>query len=110
LNSEGNEAFKKKDYPTAVKKYSEAIELDEKNHVFYSNRSAAFAGMNQFEEAAKDAAKCIELNPNFVKGYHRYGLALSHLHQYAEALATLKAGQKVDFNNKDLNKLISEVR
>lgn len=36
--SEGNEAFKHGKWELAVEKYSEAIALDAKNHVYYSNR------------------------------------------------------------------------
>lgn len=107
--SEGNEFFKNKDYPNAIAKYTEAIDLDPKGHVYYSNRSAAYIGWGKYEEAAKDAEKCIELNPSFIKGYHRHGLALKGLKKYEEALKTLRAGNKIDFNNKDLNKLISEI-
>lgn len=37
-SSEGNDAFKHGKWELAVQKYSEAIELDGKNHVYYSNR------------------------------------------------------------------------
>jgi hypothetical protein len=30
--------------------------------------SAAYAGWEKFEEAAADAAKCIQIKPDFVKG------------------------------------------
>ncbi|RLN90114.1 hypothetical protein BBJ28_00010121 [Nothophytophthora sp. Chile5] len=106
---EGNEAFKRQDYPTAVAKYSQAVELDSSNHVYYSNRSAAYAGWGKFQEAAADAEQCIKVNPQFVKGYHRHGVALKGLKQYAAALATLRAGQRVDFNNADLNRLVTEI-
>jgi Flp pilus assembly protein TadD len=41
------------------------------NHVYYSNRSACYASLGKQQEAADDASKCIELNPNFIKGYYR---------------------------------------
>lgn len=41
--------------------------------------------------------------------YHRHGVALKALKKYSEALATLRAGQRVDFDNRDLNKLIQEI-
>ncbi|DAZ94350.1 TPA: hypothetical protein N0F65_000914 [Lagenidium giganteum] len=109
--NEGNAAFKAQDWATAIAKYSEAIAIDASNHVYFSNRScsAAYAGLHKFQEAAEDAAECIRLNPDFVKAYHRHGVALRGLKKYEEALATLRAGQRVDFNNKDLNKLIQEV-
>jgi stress-induced-phosphoprotein 1 len=107
--NEGNEAFKHGKWELAVEKYSEAIAIDGTNHVYYSNRSAAYAGANKFQEAADDAAKCIEVNPDFVKAYHRHGVALKGLKKYEEALATLRTGQRKDFNNRDLNKLITEI-
>ncbi|OQR95517.1 hypothetical protein THRCLA_22127 [Thraustotheca clavata] len=107
--NEGNEFFKRKDYAHAIEKYSEAIALDVTNHVYFSNRSAAYAGLNQFAEAAADGEQCIKLNPKFVKGYHRQALGLKGLKDYAKALEVLKAGQRVDFNNNDLNKLINEI-
>uniref|UniRef100_K3X3Q4 Hsp70-Hsp90 organising protein n=1 Tax=Globisporangium ultimum (strain ATCC 200006 / CBS 805.95 / DAOM BR144) TaxID=431595 RepID=K3X3Q4_GLOUD len=107
--NEGNEAFKHGKWELAVQKYTEAIEIDGANHVYYSNRSAAYAGWHKFKEAADDAAKCIEVNPDFVKGYHRHGVALKGLKKYEEALATLRLGQRKDFNNRDLNKLITEI-
>ncbi|TYZ59802.1 hypothetical protein PybrP1_004372 [[Pythium] brassicae (nom. inval.)] len=107
--NEGNEAFKHAKWDLAVQKYSEAIALDGTNHVYYSNRSAAYAGAHKFQEAADDAAKCIALNPEFVKGYHRHGVALKGLHQYEDALATLRSGQRKDFDNRDLNRLITEI-
>lgn len=36
--SEGNEAFKAKNYAEAIAKYSDAIQLDDSNHIYYSNR------------------------------------------------------------------------
>ncbi|CAI5746480.1 unnamed protein product [Peronospora destructor] len=107
--NEGNEAFKNQDYPIAVAKYTEAIELDPSNHVYFSNRSAANAGWGKFQEAVDDAAECIRINSQFVKGYHRHGVALKGLKKYDEALATLRAGQRVDFNNADLNRLVTEI-
>ncbi|ETV95980.1 hypothetical protein H310_10637 [Aphanomyces invadans] len=107
--NEGNEFFKKGKYAEAIEKYTDAINLDPTNHVYFSNRSAAFLGQHCYQEAADDGAKCVELNPQFVKGYHRYALGLKGIKQYVKALEVLKAGQKIDFDNKDLNKLINEI-
>lgn len=34
--------------------------------------SASYAGLNEWEEAARDAAECIKVNKNFVKGEDQY--------------------------------------
>ncbi|GMF23807.1 unnamed protein product [Phytophthora lilii] len=46
---------------------------------------------------------------HYFGGYHRHGVALKGLKKYDEALATLRAGQRVDFNNADLNRLVTEI-
>ncbi len=66
---QGNSAFAKKDFFAAIQHFSEAIELDPSNHVYYSNRSACFAEMGRFVEAKVDGERCIAINPAFVKGF-----------------------------------------
>ncbi len=65
---EGNEAFKQKDYAKAIGCYTDAIQLtDENAHLYYSNRSAAFVEMKEFDLALRDAQKCIDLEPTWPK-------------------------------------------
>jgi len=52
----------------AIQSYSEAIELDPSNHVYYSNRSTCLAEMSRFAEAKADGERCILIDPTFVKG------------------------------------------
>jgi len=62
---EGNVFAKKQQFPEAVKCYSEAIKRDPSNHLYYSNRSAAYLSLLAYPEALKDANKCLELKPDF---------------------------------------------
>lgn len=105
----GNDAFKKGDYAGAVSFYTEAIEIDATNHVYYSNRSMCLEKQGKNEEALADGAKCISIDPKFVKGYFRKAAAEENLGQYIDALKTLQAGQKVAWDNSDLKKKIQAV-
>lgn len=67
LKIQGNEALKQQKYQEAIDHYTAAIELDEDNHVLYSNRSAALTHAEKYLEAIKDADKAIQLNPNWAK-------------------------------------------
>ena len=67
LKSKANAAFATGKNDEAIDLYSQAIALDDKNHVLYSNRSAAYAKSNKYEEALKDAEQCVTLKPDFVK-------------------------------------------
>ncbi|KAL4743017.1 hypothetical protein BDV11DRAFT_179364 [Aspergillus similis] len=75
LKAEGNKAFAAKDYPTAIEKFTQAIELDSSNHVLYSNRSAVYAAQQEFEKALADAEKAVEIKPDWSKGHQRKGAA-----------------------------------
>ena len=69
LKAQGNASFAAKDYASAIQHYTSAIEAakstGEKDgvHVLYSNRSASYAGMKDWEAALKDAEETIPLIP-----------------------------------------------
>ena len=64
---ESNEAVNCGDFRRAIKAYTEAITLDPTNHVLYTNRSTAFAKIQQFQKSLLDARKARELNPKWAK-------------------------------------------
>eukprot|EP01051_Picozoa_sp_SAG22_P009612 SAG22_NODE_812_length_7059_cov_12.792385_2_plen_460_part_00 len=100
--AKGNAALSAKDFATAVTHYTEAIGHDPDDHVFYSNRSAAYASLQDFANALADGNKCMELKPDFSKGYSRAGAAYFGLGQYKEAVGAYEAGLKVDPNSAPL--------
>ena len=51
LKERGNAAFQERDFAEARRLFSEGIAVDGGNHVLYSNRSAAHAGLEQYTEA-----------------------------------------------------------
>lgn len=108
-HSLGNAAFKAGDYRKAIEHYSEAIKVDPSAHTYWSNRSASYAGLNDWENAANDAAECIKANKGFVKGYFRLALAQKNLKQYDAAVETIKKGLTVDFGNADLKSMRKEI-
>ncbi|KAG5187176.1 hypothetical protein JKP88DRAFT_267900 [Tribonema minus] len=106
----GNAAFASKDYSEAIRLYTEAIQLNDSNHVYYSNRSACYASLGQHDEAAKDAQKCIELNPAFVKGYYRLSAAQLELGEVDKALEAVTEGLKKEPSNADLTRQLRVVK
>lgn len=55
LKDAGNKAFAAKQYTQAIDLFTQAIQLDENNHVLWSNRSAAKAGLKDWSGALEDA-------------------------------------------------------
>eukprot|EP00977_Amphora_coffeiformis_P029135 scaffold38992_cov176-Amphora_coffeaeformis.AAC.2 len=100
----GNQAFSAKDFAKAIERYSEAIKIDASNHVFFSNRSASYAGIGKWEKSAEDAKETIRLDPTFLKGYYRLATAQIELKEFDAAAATIRQGLGVEANNPQLLK------
>ncbi|KAI8826796.1 uncharacterized protein EV422DRAFT_11060 [Fimicolochytrium jonesii] len=109
FKSQGNQAFSAGQFEEAIKFFSQAIELDGNNHVLYSNRSASYASLKNYEAALKDAEKTVEIKPDWPRGYSRKGAALHGLGDLEQAAEVYKAGLQVDPNNAPLKKALDEV-
>lgn len=107
--NDGNNFFKAKDYRNAIQKYTEAIEADPTDVTFFSNRSACYAALERWEEAAEDGRQCIVVNRSFVKGYFRAGLAYQNLGNLDAALEVVKRGLGIESGNADLKKMSREI-
>ncbi|KNE62151.1 hypothetical protein AMAG_07396 [Allomyces macrogynus ATCC 38327] len=109
LKAAGNKAFSAGQFQDAIKHFSAAIEVDPKNHVLYSNRSAAYASLKQFPDALRDAEKTVELAPQWAKGYSRLGAARHGLGDLDAAKEAYEQGLKVEPNNALLARGIKDV-
>ena len=102
MSLKAKEAFEKKDFPTAIKYYAEAISSDPNNHILFFNRSACYANIGKYEKALEDAKRCVELKPDFVHGYSRKGLAEFYLKKYEDAKKSYEEGLKLNPNDEHL--------
>jgi len=108
LKDQGNKALQAANYPEAIALYTKAIELDSTNHVFFSNRSAAYVKNGDYEAALTDAKKTVELKSDWGKGYGRLGTALSYLQRYKEAVDAFNDGLKHDPTSAQLKSSLEE--
>eukprot|EP00554_Chaetoceros_debilis_P002822 CAMPEP_0194089160 /NCGR_PEP_ID=MMETSP0149-20130528/32968_1 /TAXON_ID=122233 /ORGANISM="Chaetoceros debilis, Strain MM31A-1" /LENGTH=535 /DNA_ID=CAMNT_0038772993 /DNA_START=70 /DNA_END=1677 /DNA_ORIENTATION=+ len=106
---EGNAAYKRKDYRTAIVNYTLAIEAAradgaEKDDpvllaTYYNNRAAASTMILQYDDAVNDCETSITIHPPFLKAYMRKSKAQVSLGQLQEATATLCKAAIHDPNN-----------
>jgi len=98
---EGNILFKQNDWPGAVAKYSEAIKRNEKDYKSYSNRAACYLKLMAVHEALKDAEKCIEIEPTFVRGYLRKAAVEFARREFENCIEACKEAQEHDPEGKN---------
>ena len=94
LKTQGNQYFAAKKYKEAIVAYSAAIEIDDANAIYYSNRSAAHFGAGDFEAALQDADKSLKIDETFAKGFIRKGKAERALGRPAHGEKTFLLGLK----------------
>ncbi|KAF6827444.1 serine threonine-protein phosphatase 5 [Colletotrichum plurivorum] len=110
LKNEGNKAFAAHDWPTAIELYTKAIELNDKEPTFFTNRAQANIKSEAYGYAIVDCTKAIELNPKFVKAYFRRGLAHTAILRPKDALIDFKDCIRLDPNNKDAKLKLDECK
>ncbi|KAJ3558414.1 hypothetical protein NM688_g942 [Phlebia brevispora] len=102
LKASGNSHMSAKSYDAAIESYTQAIQLDPTNAVYYSNRAAAYSSKGEHGSAVADAEKAIEVDPSFVRAYHRLGHAHYCLNDYKEAADAFRRGLELDSSNANL--------
>ncbi|KAJ5038576.1 small glutamine-rich tetratricopeptide repeat-containing protein A [Bipolaris maydis] len=102
LKGLGNEAMKKKDYESAVKHYTAALEIVPLNPIYLSNRAAAYSGQGKHELAKEDAEMAVAADPNYSKAWSRLGLAKFVLGDAKGAMEAYKSGMDAEGGGSDV--------
>ena len=101
LKSKGNTAMQEKKFEDAINYYTEAIQLEE-NPVFFSNRSAAYISLQNYDDGLQDALKAVEIDENFVRAYSRIGVCYFSKGDYQNAHDAYEKGLELDSGNATL--------
>ena len=110
FKDKGNTFLQAKQYDEAIQAYTEAINLDPTDHVFFSNRSAAYLSKGDASSALSDSQRCIELKKDWPKGYTRKGASLHSLRRYDEAIQAYQDGLSIAPEDSGLKSGLAEVQ
>ncbi|KAJ6880181.1 serine/threonine-protein phosphatase 5 isoform X1 [Populus alba x Populus x berolinensis] len=94
-----NEAFKAHKYGQAIDLYSQAIELNGDNAVYWANRAFAHSKLEEYGSAILDASKA---------GYYRRGAAYLAMGKFKDALKDFQQVKKICPNDPDASKKLKE--
>ncbi|XP_057676854.1 stress-induced-phosphoprotein 1 isoform X1 [Corythoichthys intestinalis] len=109
LKDQGNKALTAGNIDEAIRCYTEAVTLDPKNHVLFSNRSAAYAKKGNYQKALEDACETIKIKPDWGKGYSRKAAAQEFLGRLENAKATYQEGLQHEPNNQQLKEGLQNI-
>ncbi|SAL95053.1 hypothetical protein [Absidia glauca] len=96
----GNACFQQQQFQQAIRHYSEAIELDPTNAIYFVNRAMAHLKLKNYLQAEQDCTKCLELQPTHVKALWRRGIALRALGRSKEARKDFERALQIEPGNK----------
>ncbi|KAI1262549.1 protein phosphatase 5 [Xylariaceae sp. FL1019] len=108
FKNDGNKAFAAHDWNKAVELYSKAIELNDKEPTYYTNRAQAHIKSEAFGYAIADATSAIELNPGMVKAYFRRAVSYAAILKPKDAVKDFKECTRLDPSNKDAKLKLAE--
>merc|ERR1712012_851761 len=111
---EGNTAFKAGNLDEAYKLYSEALQIDQWNHLtnskLYYNRALVCAKQKKLEESIRDCSNAIDLDNNYIKAYIRRAKSYMETEQYEEAVRDYESVFKSDKSNMEFRQLLQEAK
>ncbi len=97
--NKGNSSYVIGEYAAAIKHYSDAIKLNEKESSLYLSRGIARIKEKKYIPAIEDFDKVIELDPNESVAYFNRGNALKEIGRFEAALVDYKKTTELDNEN-----------
>lgn len=84
---QGLAAQKEKQYPQALRHYSQALVIDSQYAFAYNNRGNVHASLGQHRQAIADFEQALKIDPHFAFAYYNRGNAYANQMNYRRAIA-----------------------
>lgn len=96
---EGNNYMKRRMFENAESEYTNAINLDKWNSIYYCNRAGARIELRNYFNAIADCRYALMLNPDYAKAHARMGQAYALLHRPREAARCFRQALELEPEN-----------
>ncbi|CCD25599.1 protein channel TOM70 NDAI_0F02810 [Naumovozyma dairenensis CBS 421] len=109
LKDKGNELFKTSKFEDAIKYYHYALKLKD-DPIYYSNISACYASLLQYEKVIEYATKALKLRPTFSKVLMRRALAYEAMGNFGDAMFDISAcSLNGDMNDASIEPILERI-
>lgn len=99
FKNQGNDYMKQDEFKKAYDCYTQAIEIDDNNAIYYSNRAAASSKLGDHQSTVRDCEEAIEIDSNYSKAYGRMGLAYASLGNHQKSKEAYVKAVELDPTN-----------
>jgi tetratricopeptide (TPR) repeat protein len=99
LMSQGHTAINNGDYDRAIAAFSDAMRLDPKNALAFTNRGVAYERKGDMDRAIADYSEAIRLDPNYALASSNRGIAYARKGDNDRAIADFNEAIRLDPKN-----------
>jgi len=107
---EGNDYMRDGKFHEAIASYTSAIQLHPTNAIYYSNRAAAYAKLQDNKNSILDCEHAVKIDPTYSKAYGRMGLAYFNDEQYEKAMEAYENALRLDPANQPYRAQLESAR
>jgi len=104
----GNKLFQEGDVDGSLQAFTNAINLEPDNAIYFANRAAAYTFNGEFTFAIEDAQKAIDLNNGYAKAWVRLGVAQFSVGSFEKALDAFKSATIKASSNSETDESLRE--
>lgn len=105
----GNALYAKKEHTKAAELYTKALDCYT-DPIFYSNRSACYFALEDYQKVVEDTTAAIKLRPDYFKCFRRRGTAQEKLENYYDAAVDITASCVLEnFGDTSMNDMVDRL-
>lgn len=85
ISKRAQEAFMNEEYELSLQLYTEAIDANDTQPEYFTNRAAVYAKLGNYSAAIMDTSSALQMNPVLIVAHFRQGVYYWHMEDYMAA-------------------------